>query len=203
MTQPYIIVSSTSRLNIRTISPRGAMGLSYSWRVYLRIRYQALRSVSWLRLLPRYTKPCICLFTCPTTSTLNVTAASSIRLVRLDFISVLAYETMRPKAAHTVTSWLIIFLGCSGNCWTIAALSAYIMLLSNNDRDGSPCPSRRRCRTGRARTRTLGAYDVTGMTKPCTRRRRAARMPCLHAIIEVTYNRNHSLRNTDVGGYSP
>ena len=43
------------------------------------------------------------LYTWPAASTLNVVVASGIPLVRKHIISVLASETVRPNAVHTVT----------------------------------------------------------------------------------------------------
>ena len=48
-------------------------------------------------------------------------------LVRKHIISVLASETFRPKAAHTVTITSIIFFSCSGDFDTTPASSAYSM----------------------------------------------------------------------------
>ena len=44
VTQPYSIVSSTSALSIRILSSRGALGRSYSSRVYFRKLHHALRT---------------------------------------------------------------------------------------------------------------------------------------------------------------
>ena len=43
MTQPYSLVSSTSALSIRILSSRGALGRSYSSRLYFRKLHHALR----------------------------------------------------------------------------------------------------------------------------------------------------------------
>ena len=51
-------------------------------------------------------------YTWSAVSTLNVAVASGIPLVRKHMISVLASETARPNAAHTVTITTIIFLSC-------------------------------------------------------------------------------------------
>ena len=49
---------------------------------------------------------------------------SGIPFARKHMISVLAADTVRPKAAHTTTITPIIFLTCSSNCETTPTLSA-------------------------------------------------------------------------------
>ena len=72
VTQPYSIVSSTSALSIRILSSRGALGRSYSSRVYFRKLHNALRtrrstsmdrSAFWLTFPPRYTNSFVWLYT--------------------------------------------------------------------------------------------------------------------------------------------
>ena len=122
MTQSYSIVSSTSALDIRILSLRGALGRSYSSRVYsrklhyeLRMRRSASidRLALWLTFVPRYTNSFVWLYTWPAASTLNVTVDSGIPFARKHMISVLASNTVRPNAAHTTTITPIIFLSCS------------------------------------------------------------------------------------------
>ena len=133
MTQPYIIVSSTSALSIQILSSRGALGRSYSSRVYFRKLHHALRmrrstsmdrSVLWLTFPPRYINSLVWLYTWPAASTLNVAVDSGISFARKHMISVLASDTVRPNAAHTTTITFIIFLSCSGDCETTPASSA-------------------------------------------------------------------------------
>ena len=69
MTQPYSIVSSTLVLSIRILSSRGALGRSYSSRVYLRKLHHALRmrrstSIRVINrlLVCRYMHASICFF---------------------------------------------------------------------------------------------------------------------------------------------
>ena len=78
------------------------------------------------------------LYTWPAASTLNVAVASGIPIVRKHMISVLASETVRPNAAHTVTITTIIFLTCSGDCEMTPASSAYSMPHSDVAGTGSP-----------------------------------------------------------------
>ena len=70
VTQPYSIVSSTSALSIRTLSSRGALGRSYSSRVFFRKLHHTLRmrrstsmdsSALWLTFPPRYTNSLVLL----------------------------------------------------------------------------------------------------------------------------------------------
>ena len=79
---------------------------------------------------PRYKKSCVCLYTWPAASTLNVAVTSDIPLVHKYIISVLASKTVRPNAEHTVTVTTIIFLSCSGDCETTPASPTYSMLHS-------------------------------------------------------------------------
>ena len=133
MTQPYSIVSSTSALSIRIWSSRGALGRSYSSRVYFQKLHHALsvrrstsmdRSPLWLTFPPRYTNSFDWLYTWPVASTLNVAVDSGIPFARKYMISVLASDTVRPNAAHTTTITPIISLSCSGDLETTPALSA-------------------------------------------------------------------------------
>ena len=96
------------------------------------------RSAWWVTFPPRYTNSCVFLYTWPAASTLNVAVASSIPLVHKHMISVLASETVRPNAAHTVTITTIIFLSCSGDCETTPASLAYSMPHSDVAGAGSP-----------------------------------------------------------------
>ena len=70
--------------------------------------------------------------------------ASRIPFVRKHFISVLAFDTVSPNAAHTTTTTPIILLTCLGKRETTPASSAYIMPYSDFARAGSPsvAPSR-------------------------------------------------------------
>ena len=106
MTQPYSIVSSTSARSIRILSSRGALGRSYSSRVYFRKLHHALRtrrstsmdrSALWLAFPLRYTNSFVWLYTWPTVSTLNVAVDSGIPFARKHMISVLASDTVRPN----------------------------------------------------------------------------------------------------------
>ena len=131
MTRPYSIVSSTSALSIRILSSKGALGRSYSLRVYFRKLQHALRmrrstsmdrSALWLTFPPRYTNTFVWLYTWPAASTLNMAVDSGIPFVGKHIISVLASDTVRPNAAHTTTITPIIFLSCW--CETTPASSA-------------------------------------------------------------------------------
>ena len=133
VTQPYSIVSSTSALSIRILSSRGALGRSYSSRVYFRKLHHALRmrrstsmdrSALWLTSPSRYTNSFVWLYTWPAASTLNVVVDSGIPFARKHMVSVLASDTVRPNAAHTTTITSIIFLSCSGDLETTPASSA-------------------------------------------------------------------------------
>ena len=126
-------VSSVSALSIRILSSRGALGRSYSLRVYFRKLHNALRmrrstsmdrSALWLTFPPRYINSFVWLYTWPAASTLNVAVDSGIPFAREHMISVLASDTVRPDAAHTTTITLIIFLNCSGDCEMTPASSA-------------------------------------------------------------------------------
>ena len=112
MTQPCSTVSNTSALSIRILRSRGALGRSYSSRVYFRELYHALRtrrwismdrSALWLTFTPRYTNSFVWLYTWPAASTLNMAVDSSIPFARKHITSVLAPDTLRPNAAHTTT----------------------------------------------------------------------------------------------------
>ena len=111
--QPYSIVSNTSALSIQILSSRGALGRSYSSRVYfgklhhaLRVRRSTLteRLALWLTFPPRYTNSFVWLYTWPAASTLNVAVDSGIPFARKHMISVLASDTVRPNAAHSSRS---------------------------------------------------------------------------------------------------
>ena len=124
VTQPYSIISSTSALSIRILSSRGALGRSYSSRMYFRRLHHALRmcrSTSmerltlWLTSPPRYTNSFVWLYTWPVASTLNMAVDSGIPFVCKHMISILASDTVRSNAAHTTTITPIIFLSCSGD----------------------------------------------------------------------------------------
>ena len=128
------LVSSTSVLSIRILSSRGALGRSYSSKVYFRKLHHALRmrrstsmdrSALWLTF-PRgiYTNSFVWLYTWPAASTLNMAVDSGIPFALKHMISVLASDTVRPKAAHTTTITPIIFLSCSGDLETTPASSA-------------------------------------------------------------------------------
>ena len=103
--------SSTSALSIRILSLRGALGRSYSSRVYFRKLHLALRThrstsmdrpVLWLTPPSRYPTSFVWLYTSPAASTLNMLVASGIRFVRKHMIFVLASDdTVRPNPAHT------------------------------------------------------------------------------------------------------
>ena len=122
MAQPYSIVSSTSALNIRILSTRGALGRSYSSGVYFRKLHHALRmrrstsmdrSAWWLAFPPRCSNSFVWLYTWPAASTLNVAVISDIPFVRKHRIFVLASDTVRPNTAHTTTTITpSIFLSC-------------------------------------------------------------------------------------------
>ena len=112
--QPYIIVSSTSALNIRSLSSRGALGRSYSSRVYFRKLHHALhirrststdRSELWLTFPPRYTKSFVWLYTWPAASTLNMAVDFGIPFAHKYMISVLVSDTVRSNATHTTTCY--------------------------------------------------------------------------------------------------
>ena len=131
--QPYSIVSSTSTLNIRILSSRGALGRLYSSRVYFRKLHHALRvrrSTSmdrlalWLTLLPEVYK-LVCLVV-HLARCLYAECGDGLGspFARKHMISVLASDTVRPNAAHTTTITPIIFLSCSGDCETTPASSA-------------------------------------------------------------------------------
>ena len=133
MTELYSIVSSTSALSIRVLSSRGALGRSYSSRVYFWKLHHALRmrrstsmdrSALWLTFPPRYTNSFVWLYTWPAASTLNMAVDSGIPSVPKRMISVLASDIVRLNAAHTTTITPIIFFNCSGNCETTPASSA-------------------------------------------------------------------------------
>ena len=133
VTQPYSIISSTSALSIWTLSSRGALGRSYSSRLYFRKLHHALRtrrstsmdrSAFWLTFPPRYTNSFVWLYTWPAASTLNVAVDFGIPFARKHMISVLVSYMVRPNAAHTTTITPIIFLNCSGDCETTPASSA-------------------------------------------------------------------------------
>ena len=137
VTQPYSIVSSTSAFSIRILSSRGALGRSYNSRVYFGKLHHALRmrrstsmdrSALWLTFPPRYTNSFVWLFTWPAASTLNVAVDSGIPFARKDMVSVLAYDAVRPNAAHTTTITSIIFLSCSGDLETTPASSPELTL---------------------------------------------------------------------------
>ena len=90
MTQPYIIVSSTSGFSIRILSSRGALRWSYSSRVYFRKLHYAVRirrstsmdrSALWLTFPPRYANSFVWLYTWPAASTLNVAVDSGITFI--------------------------------------------------------------------------------------------------------------------------
>ena len=92
MTQPYSTVSSTSALSIRILSSRGALGRSYSSRVYFRKLHHALRmrrstsmtcrSALWLTFPPRYTNSVVWWYTWLAASTLNMAVDSGISFAR-------------------------------------------------------------------------------------------------------------------------
>ena len=124
---------STSALSIRILSSKGALGRSYSSRVYFRKLHHALcmrrsasidRSALWLTFPPRYTNSFVWFYTWPAASTLNVAVDPGIPFARKYMISVLASDTVRPNAANTTTISSIIFLSCSGDCETTPASSA-------------------------------------------------------------------------------
>ena len=119
VTQSHSIVSSTSALSIQILISRGALGRSYSSRVFCRKLHRALRmhrSTSmdrlalWSAFPPRYTNSCFWLFTWPAASTLNIVAAYGIPFVRKHMMSVLASHTVRPNATPTTTITLLIIL---------------------------------------------------------------------------------------------
>ena len=108
------------------LGSRGALGRSYSSRVYFRKLHRGLRkrrstsmdrSAFWLTFSPRYTNSFVWLYTWPAAYTLNVAVDSGIPLARKHMTSVLASDTVRPNAAHTTTI-TTIFLNCSGDCET-------------------------------------------------------------------------------------
>ena len=109
--QPYSVVSSTLALSIiRIFSSRGALGRSYSSRLYFRKLLHTLgmrrstsmdRSGLWLTFPPTITNSFGWLYTWPAASTLNMAVDSGIPFVRKHIISVLASDTMRPNAVHT------------------------------------------------------------------------------------------------------
>ena len=132
MTQSCSIYSRTSTLSVRILSLRGALGRSYSSRVYFRKLHHALRmhrspsmDRSALRLMfpPRYTNSFIWLYTWPAASTLNMAVDSGISFVCKHMILVLASDTVRPNDVHTTTITPIIFLSCLGDCETSPASS--------------------------------------------------------------------------------
>ena len=73
---------------------------------------------------PRYTNSFVWLYTWSIAYSLNVAVDSGIPFVRKQMISVSAFDTVRPNAAHTTTITLIIFLSFSGGCETTPALTA-------------------------------------------------------------------------------
>ena len=132
MTQPYIIVSSTSVLSIRISSSSAMLDQLYSSRVYLRKLHHALRmrrstsmdrSVLWLTFPPRYNS-FVWLYTWPAASTLNMAVDSGVPFAHKHMISVLASDTVRRNTAHTTTITPIIFLSCSGDCKMTPASSS-------------------------------------------------------------------------------
>ena len=111
--QPYSIVSSASALSIRILSSRGALGRSYSSRVYFRKLHHALRmrrSTSmerpalWLTSPPRYNS-FVCLHTWPAASTLNTAADSGIPFARIEFLFI-------PTAIHIFVSSYFLLCIC-------------------------------------------------------------------------------------------
>ena len=134
MTQPYsITVSSTSALSNQILSSRGALGRSYTVRVYFRKLHHALRmrrltsmdrSALWLTSPPRCTNLFVWLYIWPAASTLSLSVDSGIPFVRKHMISVLASNTVRPNATHKATITPTIFLSCSRDCETTPASSA-------------------------------------------------------------------------------
>ena len=60
------------------------------------------RSALWLTFPPRYTNSFVWLYTWQAASTLNVAVDSGIPFARKHMSSVLASDTVRPNAAHTM-----------------------------------------------------------------------------------------------------
>ena len=92
------------------LSSGGALGRSYSLRVYFRKLHHALRmrrstsmdrSILWLAFPPMYTNSFVWFYTWAAASTLNMAADSGIPFARKHMFSVLASDTVRPNAAHT------------------------------------------------------------------------------------------------------
>ena len=89
------VVSSTSALNIRIVSSRGALGRSCCSRVYFRKLHHTLRmrrsisidvSALWLTLPPRYTNSFLRLNTWPAAPTLNMAVDSGILFARNHYL---------------------------------------------------------------------------------------------------------------------
>ena len=85
------VVQHCLALSIRILSSRGALGRSYSSRMYFWKQLDALRmhrstsmdrSALWSTFPPRYTNPFVWLYTWPAVSTLNMVVASGIPFVR-------------------------------------------------------------------------------------------------------------------------
>ena len=134
---------STSAFSIRTLSSTGALGRSYSSRVYFRKLHHALRlrrSTSMDRLVlqftfsPRHTSSFVWMNTWPAASTLKPVVDSSIPFARKHMISVLVYDTERPNAAHAHHLPELL----AGDCETTLASSGESMPQSDTARAGSP-----------------------------------------------------------------
>ena len=82
------------------------------------------RSALWLTFPPKYTNSFAWLYTYPPASTPNMAVDFGIAFVRKHMISALAFDTVRPNAAHTTTTTPIIFLNCFNDFETTPASSA-------------------------------------------------------------------------------
>ena len=141
---PYNIVLSTLVFSIIILSSRGALGRSYSSRVYLRKLHHALRMrlsmnrlVLWL-MFPQVYK--LIVLNVYLAGCLYAEYGGGLRNSRrtLTYDLSLASDTVRPNAAHTTTITPIIFMSCLGKCEATPASSAYSMPHSKVARAGSP-----------------------------------------------------------------
>lgn len=90
---------------------KGALGRSYSSRVYFRKLHQVLRmcrsasmdrsALWWLTSPPRYTKSWVCVYTWPAASMLNTVAVSGIPFLHKHTILVKASGMVESNGVHT------------------------------------------------------------------------------------------------------
>ena len=147
VTQPYIFVSSTSALDIRILSSRGALGRSYSSRVYFRKLHHALRmcrstsmdrSVSlWLRFPQVYelVRLVVHLAGCLYVG-YGGFLRHPLRALTYDLSLSLRYGEAKRRAHDPITP--IIFQSCSVKFQATLASSSYSMPHSKVKRAGSP-----------------------------------------------------------------